>query len=236
MKVLFVGPTLPGATEMAGRDVSVRPPARQGDIHRAVQDGVSAIGLIDGVFEYVAPIWHKEILFALSLGVHVLGASSMGALRAAECDRFGMVGIGRIYQRFASGEVEDDADVAQLHAPRELGYASLTVPLVNMHATLQALLLDGSISQHEFAALASAADRLFFKDRTLNAIAAKASDLDAARKADLLQLLTTRYVDQKRVDALELLASLESLEDRRGAVPTLWRFNETTIWASAFEV
>ncbi len=79
MKVAFVGPTVPDAVRLAGNTLTIRPPARQGDVLRAVRDGAAAIGLIDGNFEYVAPVWHKEILFALSEGAAVFGAASMGA-------------------------------------------------------------------------------------------------------------------------------------------------------------
>ncbi len=85
MKVIFVGPSLPDAASFAGDDAFVCPPAVQGDVLAAVKRGASVIGLIDGGFEYTAPVWHKEILYALSQNVAVLGAASMGALRAAEC-------------------------------------------------------------------------------------------------------------------------------------------------------
>jgi len=42
----------------------------------------------------------------MSRGVHVFGASSMGALRAAELAAFGMVGFGRIYDLFRTGHSE----------------------------------------------------------------------------------------------------------------------------------
>ena len=93
--VLFVGPSYPpyaleedfGADILAALDV--RGPARAGDVYRAVQDGAQMIGIVDGYFEVVPSIWHKEILFALKIGVHMLGASSMGALRAAEQELLG---------------------------------------------------------------------------------------------------------------------------------------------------
>ena len=56
-----------------------------------------AIGLIDGVFLDVPAVWHRELLWALSEGVHVFGAASMGALRAAELAPFGMRGVGTIF-------------------------------------------------------------------------------------------------------------------------------------------
>ena len=67
-------------------------------------------------------VWHKEILWAMAQGIHVFGAASIGALRAAELDAFGMRGIGRIYEAFRDGVLEDDDEVAVLHGPEELGY------------------------------------------------------------------------------------------------------------------
>ena len=72
------------------------------------------IGIIDGGFEYTAPVWHKEILYALSAGTRVLGAASMGALRAAECHSFGMTGVGSIFKEYRDGTRIDDSDVAQI--------------------------------------------------------------------------------------------------------------------------
>ena len=48
-------------------------------------------------------VWHKEILWAMAQGIHVFGGASIGALRAAELDVFGMKGIGRIYEDFRDG-------------------------------------------------------------------------------------------------------------------------------------
>lgn len=229
MRVVFVGPTVPDAAEIAGGAIVIRPPATQGDILRAVHDGAEAIGLIDGNFENVAPVWHKEILFALSEGLTVLGAASMGALRAAECDAFGMVGIGAIYRQYATGETEDDSDVALLHAPEELGYAPLSLPLVNVRATLRRLAERRMIAAEFAAAVEHAATKLFYKERSWSAIIAGArlppdADCDA-----LAAKLRAGYVDQKRADALELLEELGRIS-RPGQSRQEWTFNATSLW------
>lgn len=139
LKIIFAGPSLPDAASLAGEGICVLPPATQGDVFAAVEQGANVIGLIDGGFEYAAPVWHKEILHALSLGVAVLGAASMGALRAAECHPFGMIGIGRIFEDYRIGRLVDDAAVALTHAPSALGSKALTVPLVNVSATLDVM-------------------------------------------------------------------------------------------------
>ncbi|HEY5550419.1 MAG TPA: TfuA-like protein, partial [Opitutaceae bacterium] len=98
MKVVFVGPSLtdPKLRTDSG-SVRFRPPAAMGDVTKAVIEGATAVGLVDGVFEAVASVWHKEILYALAEGVQVFGAASMGALRAAECAPYGMIGVGAIF-------------------------------------------------------------------------------------------------------------------------------------------
>jgi hypothetical protein len=228
MKVVFVGPTIPDAAKMVGDALAIRPPATQGDIVRAVYDGATAIGLIDGNFEYVAPVWHKEILFALSEGVSVLGAASMGALRAAECAPFGMVGIGEVFRQYIVGETADDSDVALLHAPEELGYAALTVPLVNLRATLRHLTERDILSASDAAIIEDAAADLFYKERTWSAIIAR-SRLSPGTDAAMLR---AAYVDQKRIDALELLEALRGMPAERHAPPQEWKFNATSLWTT----
>ena len=125
MKIVFAGPSLCGAEYDAG-DVIVRGPAQMGDLERAVAEGAHAVGLIDGHYQQVGAVWHKEILLALSSGVAVYGAASMGALRAAECEAFGMVPVGDIARRYCSGALFDDADVALTNGPAELGFPPLT--------------------------------------------------------------------------------------------------------------
>ncbi len=138
MRIVFVGPTLGDEIPpLAG--CRSPPTGPQGDVAQSRARRRVVIGIIDGVFENVPAVWHKEILFALSEGVRVLGAASMGALRAAECAAFGMEGIGMIFARYASGDLVDDDAVAQLHAPEILGFAALSEPLVNVEATLLSL-------------------------------------------------------------------------------------------------
>lgn len=230
MKILFVGPTLPDASRIAPSAILCHGPVVQGDVYRAVQDGANAIGIIDGGFEFTAPVWHKEILFALEAGVRVIGAASMGALRAAECEAFGMEGIGQIFEDYRIGRRVDDGDVAQLHGPAALGWLALTEPLVNVTATLEALVADGTLDPTLADALQRAADRLFFKERTWPAILAAAAGLDDETRAGLGPLLSARRVDRKRLDALQLLEAMASMPDSRRDTARGWQFVRTVLW------
>jgi len=228
MKILFAGPSLPDAAALCGDRITVRPPAAHGDVLAAIREGATAMGIVDGNFEHVAPVWHKEILHALDQGVAVFGAASMGALRAAECDAFGMIGIGRIYEDYANGRRVDDADVALLHGPAELGYPALSLPLVNVEATLDRLEADGSLEKHDISSIRTAAREMFYKVRTWPAI------LDAAgsftNRSALLQLFHARCVDSKREDALALLRALSDFDGKTPAKRGDWTFRATSLW------
>lgn len=202
MQIIFAGPSIYGARLPPG-PYEIRPPARQGDLLAAVDDGATAIGLIDGVFGSAGSVWHKEILFALSRGVAVYGASSMGALRAAECARYGMVPVGSIARDYCDGRLDDDAAVALLMGPEELGYMPLVEPLVDVWPTLHAMQLAKRISVGEARAIRAAAEAAFFQDRTVEEIAVRA--LPVERREQFVADYTRHRVPQKMIDALELI-------------------------------
>jgi len=211
MKVIFVGPTLSRA-EIEASDCTILPPAAQGDIARAVVGGATTIGLIDGVYETTAAVWHKEILFALQRGVRVLGAASMGALRAAECAAFGMEPVGEIAYRYVSGALDDDAAVAVVHAPAELGYVALSEALVDAEATILRLKDEHLVSDAEAAGLLASATHCFFKQRTPEAIVDGVAAFDAEQRAVILAAYKLHRISLKRRDALLLVERMAAPE------------------------
>jgi len=207
MKILFAGPSLWDVPAAAMAPLELRAPARQGDILAAVCEGATVIGLVDGIFGNVPSVWHKEILYALEQGVPVLGAASMGALRAAECAAFGMVGIGEVFERYASGVLVRDDAVAQTHAPAELGWRPLSEALVNIEATLDRLLQSGLIDIDVDRRLRAAANELFFAERTFEQVVERAGFSGEAGES-LAGLLIAHRVDLKRLDAWALVQAM----------------------------
>ena len=146
-------------------------------------------------------------------GIHVYGAASIGALRAAELDVFGMRGIGRIYEDFRDGVFEDDDEVAVLHGPEELGYPPLTEAMVNIRATFEAAAIAGMIDAALSAPrLTDIAKGLFYKARSYEAVlqAAAASEFPAATSRRLSTWLPQGRVDRKREDAEAMLAAIRA--------------------------
>ncbi|MGZ5959233.1 MAG: TfuA-like protein, partial [Myxococcaceae bacterium] len=101
--IAFLGPSLPAAEARGLGELELRPPARRGDIWRALVRAPRAIALVDGVFEASPSVWHHELRAALDAGVRVFGAASMGALRAAELAAEGMRGVGCVHAWVCAG-------------------------------------------------------------------------------------------------------------------------------------
>lgn len=217
-RVIFLGPSLDlESARSILADAIYLPPLRQADLLTALDRyRPSAIGIIDGYFLQDLSVWHKEILLALRRGVAVYGASSMGALRAAEMAPYGMCGIGWIYQAFATGSLTDDDEVALAHSPAELGYARLSEPMVNVRATLEAAVDRAAISVAERDAAVAAAKAIYFTERNLPRLADawREAGMDGETVARLEESLRSYYVDIKRLDAIALLQAMAADQPR----------------------
>jgi hypothetical protein len=237
MKVLFAGPSLFGVdwqeSSRDGSGIIRRGPACHGDITRAVVEGASAIGLVDGRFGDIAAVWHKEILYALEQGVHVFGAASMGALRAAECAAFGMIGIGTIFERYQCGDLVDDAAVALLHAPAELDYMPLTEAMVNVEATIDHLRESGAIAHDVAARLDASARSLFYGDRTYGRILEHSGLAHGGQSRELASLLAQARLDVKQRDALLLVQRLANLRSFGDVAARGWHMEPTYTFVTA---
>jgi len=207
---VFLGPSLPLGEALAILDAVYLPPVSMGDIHRLMARGPTVIAIIDGLFEQTPAVWHKEILFALSRGVRVLGASSMGALRAAELAAFGMEGVGEVFAAFHDGTLEDDDEVAVVHASASEGYRSLSDAMVNIRAGLRDARAAGAIGERTHDRLLAAAKGLYYPDRSWSRLLqlAGALEVPAAELAALRERISRARPDVKRADAIQLLRRL----------------------------
>jgi hypothetical protein len=207
--LVFLGPTLPRAEATALLPACIRPPARRGDIYRALAEGFTTIVLIDGEFHGAPSVWQREIADALAEGAAVHGASSMGAIRAAELHTFGMIGHGRIFEWYREGVIDADDEVALAYGPPELGYPALSEPLVNIRATLQAAPPE-VITPEEREQLIEFMKGLYFPERSFAALIDRrpVAEWAAERRQRLAQFVRQRRIDQKRVDAVLALTAL----------------------------
>lgn len=212
--IAFAGPSLPGAGRSAFGSVEWRPPAEAGDLLRLDAGPGTTICLIDGYFDHRPAVRHKEILLLLSQGVRMFGASSIGALRAAEMHRFGMIGVGAIWRAYARGTIEGDDEVALIHASADRDWRALSVPLVDVRATLCRARRDRIVSREEARALLQAAASIHYIDREWRSVCPAVGD-DARRRA-FETWLESAEVSQKRLDAAACIrAAIERPEAAR---------------------
>jgi hypothetical protein len=230
-KLIFAGPSFSGLQKETPSSVSLKPPCKQGDIYLASLQKPSVIAIVDGYFDGVPSVWHKEILWALSQGIHVLGAASMGALRAAETDSFGMKGIGAVYESYRDGVLEDDDEVALLHGPCEMDFVPLSLAMVNVRATVAKAVERDKISDAAANRILQTAKSQFYKTRTWKTLLERSAlDLDGLTSTiDLTDWLSENEVDQKKHDAEALYDFVLNNEFSAPFQPA-FVFEETEFW------
>jgi hypothetical protein len=210
--VVFLGPSLPVDRALQILKADYRPPARRGDIYQAAESGASVICLIDGVFFQDCSVAHKEVLYALEKGCRVLGASSMGALRAAELDVYGMEGVGEIYMAYKRGDLVSDDEVALIFDPFTL--QPLSEPLVNIRHNLRLACCQGMIDRNTEEALLKIASELYFPDRSYKEIMEKAKGQLPAREMQQLEAFLERERrDLKMEDAILVLRRAKEITE-----------------------
>jgi hypothetical protein len=234
---LFLGPTLAAHDALALLpDAVILPPVACGDVYRLVRDArPRRMAIVDGYFERMAAVWHKELIFARERGCEVWGASSMGALRAAELAPFGVRGVGRVYRTFLRGaralaaapECDDD-EVAIVHGPAELGYPALSTAMVDLRAGLAALRTRGAITARTHDRLIAAQKARPYRERSWDALVHDAA-APPRRERDALAALAARGPSVKAADARALLRRLARTPTprRRASGP---RVERTWFW------
>ena len=211
--LVFTGPTLDEETihEIAP-EVEVFPPVSAGDLLRIPLEAGDLVAILDGFYFQAASVRHKEILDLLQRGIHVWGAASMGAMRAAELAPFGMRGFGTIFQAYRSGEIDGDDEVAILHAPEDMDYMKMTEALVNIRYACQAAVSDGLLSPEDSHLIIDTAAALPFFERSYLRIWQKVTEkgLSSSIIDTLRPFVLQKRLDLKRKDALEMVQALQT--------------------------
>jgi hypothetical protein len=233
---IFTGPTISAAEASTELKAVYLPPAAEGDVYRVALHRPQVIGIIDGYFQSVPTVRHKEILWAMNCGIHVFGSASMGALRAAELLPFGMEGVGAVFELYRDGILEDDDEVAVAHGPAETGFVSASEAMVNIRQTLRKAERHGVISTELRVTLEKIGKELFYPDRNYSTLLRHASE-NGSSQAELTKLqqwLVNHCVNQKREDALLMLRVIrDRLEQGLRRKTVSYHFEQTAMWRSA---
>ena len=188
-------------------EVIYKRPIKRGDLGHDIKENPDIIGIIDGVFHQNSSVGHKEILNVLNKGITVVGASSMGALRASEMDSLGMIGVGYVYEQYRSGKVASDDDVAVMLDSETLD--PLSVPLINMRYVFSNAANENIITENEKEELLSIAKKTYYPKRNYASILNESS-LDDGKKENLINFIRESK-DIKKEDAKSLLRHIKSI-------------------------
>jgi hypothetical protein len=239
---IFLGPSLSIDEARSLLPLAVfHPPAAQGDLLAAVdRDGAEIIGLIDGTFHQNLSVWHNEVCYLLNRGITVYGASSMGALRAVETERFGTIGVGCVYRWYRDGIITGDDEVALLHGDEYSSFRPLSEPLVNIRASVMRAVSEGLLDSVFADLLINVARSLYYPDRQIPTILQNCQDLgssaDQLRAAE--RALTLGYVDLKHADARELLVTIARVLD--GSIerpkPVQFEFTRSSVFETLYNL
>lgn len=201
LTIVYSGPTIDQSTiKQHLPDAYWHPPIQCGDVIKAIRIGAKRLIIIDGFFEHKASVWHKEILLAMEHGIEVIGASSIGVLRACELHTYGMIGIGEIFNWYQQGLIDSDDEVTVVHYPKQANYLPASDALVNIRYSLQDALTQNIIIQQEHDQLLQQAKQTFYRQRNWHHL------LDNSKlKEGAIQWLKINYSDIKQADAIAAL-------------------------------
>jgi TfuA protein len=206
--VVFIGPSLPLREARKILDAEYHPPVARDDVTVLLEDPPDIIGIIDGVFYQQPAVSHREILRGLEAGITIVGGASMGALRSAELDKVGMIGIGTVYQKYRDGIIESDDDVAIVFNP--LTHELLSEALVSMNHNFQMAEKEGIITLNDVKTLYQTAKNIYYPQRTYPRVLMD-SNLNEDKKKNLEDFLNSKGTDIKAEDARKVLKYIKNL-------------------------
>jgi TfuA protein len=166
--IVFIGPSL--AIEKARKifDADYRSPAKKGDFLRLLacinDDDRTIVGLVDGLFLQDYPPTPIEVFQLLNKkNILVLGASSLGALRAVELEKYGMIGIGKIFELYKKNKIDADDEVAVTFTEETQHIQSEA--MIDIRYNLFIALRKGVIDEKAKRAAVKVAKNMYFPDR-----------------------------------------------------------------------
>ena len=174
LPVIFLGPTLSQKTARQIFDADYRPPAKKGDLLRlATRAEITMVGLIDGVFLQDYPPTPIEVYQLVKRqNIFVAGAASLGALRAVELEKYGMFGIGKVFELYKKGTICADDEIAVTFGQDD--YALQSEAMIDIRYNLFLAYKKSAISKNAKNAIAKVAKGIYFPDRNYEHILDKA--------------------------------------------------------------
>jgi hypothetical protein len=210
MPIVFLGPSL--SIEKARKIINAEflPPAKKGDfIKLSLISEKKIIILIDGVFLQDYPPTPIEVFQVVNKNnFQVYGASSLGALRAVELEKFGMQGYGRIFELFKKNIINSDDEVAVTF---DNSYNLLSEAMIDIRYNLFLAFKKGIIDKETKKLITRTAKKIYFPFRSYENIVNKSIELYSDRRdsiEDFHNFVSTQRQSLKELDAMGILKKI----------------------------
>lgn len=213
--IIFLGPSLSHERARNVFDADYRPPARKGDFLRLAADpAVKMVGFVDGVFLQDYPPTPIEVFqLARKEGVLLAGAASLGALRAVELEKFGMVGIGKIFELYKTGRVDADDEVAVTFAPGG-DYRLQSEAMIDIRYNLYLARKRGAITKKAKEVIAKVAKEIYFPHRNYAHVIEEARNRYPALEGEIGSFGNYIALNRKSLKELDAARLVQYLKER----------------------
>ena len=207
--IVFAGLSLSQEDVSAFGFADIRPPIKNGDLQE-FEDG-HVVAIVDGELDPRRVLPSSEIKQAIRRGVEILGAASLGALRAFEMRDSGMAGFGWVYNTYCTGRIAGADESAVVYEP--VSYRALTVPLVNIRFSLDVLVDNKRITNIEADLAINMLKRLSLEERESRVIALCLAKVLGKERVKATGLATGLGWNIKKRDASQLIGALMKRAD-----------------------
>lgn len=213
LPIIFLGPSLQINKAKKIINADFRPPAKKGDfINLNLLSEKREIVLIDGVFLQEYPPTPIEVFQVINnKNFKVYGASSIGALRAVELEKFGMKGIGKIFELFKKNIVNSDDEIAVTF---DSDYNLLSEAMIDIRYNIFLGWRKGIIDKETKQIMIKLAKRIYFPFRTYENIIKKSRHLFPSKEKYISRFneyIVVNKVSLKELDAIRALKYISSL-------------------------
>jgi len=216
LPIVFLGPSLKLTKARKIINAEFKPPAKKGDfIKLSLMSDIRKIVLIDGVFLQEYPPTPIEVFQVIrKSNFKVYGASSIGALRAVELEKFGMEGIGKIFELYKKDIINSDDEIAVTF---DSDYNLISEAMIDIRYNFFLAWKRQIIDKETKQIMIKLAKRIYFPYRSYDNIIEKSLDLFPSRRKFILKFkdyILSNRISLKELDAIRTLKYISSLSEK----------------------
>src|SRR5215213_2451909 len=213
LPIVFLGPSLKLTKARKIINAEFKPPAKKGDLIKlSLMSDIRKIVLIDGVFLQEYPPTPIEVFQVIrKSNFKVYGASSIGALRAVELEKFGMEGIGKIFELYKKDIINSDDEIAVTF---DSHYNILSEAMIDIRYNIFLSWKKGIIDKETKQMMVNLAKRIYFPFRTYENIIKKSFHHFPSKEKYISKFsnyISINKVSLKELDTIHALQYISSL-------------------------